>query len=304
MTVALLLFALAMPGRLIDVGGGRQMHIVCVGSGFPTVVFEAGAGEGWYTWTRVQDALARDYRTCSYDRAGFAFSDARPGPRTVAGIVDDLHTLLARAGERPPYVMVGHSMGGEFVRAYAAKHRHEVAGMVLVDSSYEDDGTAPFRPFIEGIRAQRVRQIEAMRRSGEWPSMGAPDALPDDVAKRIEPLTATSKWWEARFAEGRMADYKPSVPVEQRQLDIPLVVISATASHRPSAMPEAEWRELEHAHAVAQNELAMRSPYGRLVLAPSGHYVQLERPDIVIDAVRSVACEIAEIRRMAPNPQE
>gem|GEM_PF-511545 len=290
----LLLALAAPPGRLVDVGGGRQMHIVCVGNGFPTVVFEAGGGEGWYTWAVVQDAISRNYRACAYDRAGFAFSDERPGPRTVAGIVDDLHTLLHNAGEKAPYVMVGHSMGGEFVRGYAAAYPAEVAGMVLVDSSHEDDGTSTLAPSIEAIREQRRLALEEMRRSGKWKTMGFPDGLPRDVETLVTPLTATRKWWEARFAEGRMSDYHPSVPVERRQLDIPLVVLTSTDASRPNSVPESDWKEWQQRHAREQDELAMRSPRSTHVLVSAGHYIQLEKPQLVIDAIRQVACSVIE----------
>src|SRR5438105_15360633 len=87
-------------GRLVDIGDGR-MHLVCMGKGFPTVVMESGAAEGFYSWWLVQNELKNDLRTCSYDRAGFGWSDPPASTRSIAGYVEDLHALLQAAGEKP-----------------------------------------------------------------------------------------------------------------------------------------------------------------------------------------------------------
>ena len=127
------------PGRLVDVGGGRRMHLYCTGSGAPTVVLEAGLGDfSIPSWNSVQPAISGYSRVCSYDRAGTGWSD----PPTVSplpdAIIADLHTVLQNAGEQAPFVMVGHSLGGPIVRHYAVHHPDQVAGLVLVDGSHED----------------------------------------------------------------------------------------------------------------------------------------------------------------------
>jgi alpha-beta hydrolase superfamily lysophospholipase len=120
---------LAPPGRLIDLGGWR-LHLNCAGEGRTaqaTVILEAGAGDFSLDWSLVQPSVARFARVCSYDRAGSAWSDLGPRPRTMHQIVSELHTLLEKAGERPPYVMVGHSYGGVLVPARrCAAHAHLV----------------------------------------------------------------------------------------------------------------------------------------------------------------------------------
>jgi pimeloyl-ACP methyl ester carboxylesterase len=127
-----------MPGRLVDVGGHR-LHIHTVGEGWPTVVLDAGLGESALTWAGIQPEIAKFSRVCSYDRAGMGWSDPGPQPRTYPRIAAELHTLLHNAGEKPPYVLVGHSAGGFTVRLFAQFHPDEVAGVVLVDPSDEED---------------------------------------------------------------------------------------------------------------------------------------------------------------------
>jgi pimeloyl-ACP methyl ester carboxylesterase len=121
--------------------GGRKLHLVCRGRGSPAVVMEAGMGDGSDSWTPVMKRIAAFSRVCAYDRAGIGTSDpAGTKPRSGAAITSDLHKLLAAAHVRPPYVLVGHSVGGLLVRLYAAAYRREVAGIVLVDSAHEGLG--------------------------------------------------------------------------------------------------------------------------------------------------------------------
>ena len=123
--------------RLVDVGQGRRMNLYCVGEGQPTVVFDGGGFDWSVTWALVQPALAPSTRACSYDRAGLGYSDPSPRPPTPANVVDDLHTLLDRAGIEGPLVLVGHSLGGFNMKLYAATYPQQVVGLVLVDPSEE-----------------------------------------------------------------------------------------------------------------------------------------------------------------------
>jgi pimeloyl-ACP methyl ester carboxylesterase len=122
------------PGEMVDVGG-HSLHINCVGQGTPTVVLEAGSGGFSAQWVRVQREVSGTTRVCSYDRAGMGWSEMGPEPRDAKQISSELHTLLKGANIEGPYVLVGHSFGGLYVRTYAARYPDEVAGVVLVDSS-------------------------------------------------------------------------------------------------------------------------------------------------------------------------
>jgi pimeloyl-ACP methyl ester carboxylesterase len=127
-----------LPGRRVDLGG-RALHVDCRGNGSPTVVFETGlSSAGALDWSSVHDAIAGTTRACSYSRAGILSSDSSGGERDADGVAEDLHRLLERAGERPPLVLVAHSLGGLYVMSYTRKFGADVAGLVLVDTFHAD----------------------------------------------------------------------------------------------------------------------------------------------------------------------
>src|SRR5436190_614794 len=125
------------PGKLVDLGGHR-LHLCCTGKGSPTVVVENGLGDFSFDWILVQSRVSGFTRICTYDRAGYAWSDPGPRPRTFAQLNLELRDALAKLGEKAPYVLVGHSFGGPVVRQYALTYPGEVVGMILVDSVHED----------------------------------------------------------------------------------------------------------------------------------------------------------------------
>jgi len=122
------------PGKLVDIGGYR-LHINCTGTGSPTVILDAGLGGTSLDWSKVQPAVAHFTRVCSYDRAGYGWSDTGPGPRTSQQIVKELHLLLVHAQVSGPYILVGHSLGGLNMRQYAYRYPGEVAEMVLLNAT-------------------------------------------------------------------------------------------------------------------------------------------------------------------------
>jgi pimeloyl-ACP methyl ester carboxylesterase len=128
-------------GRMIDVGGHR-LYIECTGSGGPAVILQAGLGASSSSWAGIAPALAATTTVCTYDRAGHGRSDEAAGPQDGIALATDLHTLLERAGVAGPYVIVGHSSGGPYVRVFAAQYPDEIAGMVLLDAQPADAFTA------------------------------------------------------------------------------------------------------------------------------------------------------------------
>jgi pimeloyl-ACP methyl ester carboxylesterase len=127
-------------GKMVDIGGGRLMHMICegpaAGTSGPMIVFEAGAFGFSADWGAVQQmATQRGWRSCSYDRAGAGESDPGPEPRDALKITDDLHTLLRKAGEKGPFILVGHSMAGLYIPMFANRWPDEVAGLVFVDAT-------------------------------------------------------------------------------------------------------------------------------------------------------------------------
>ena len=276
---------------MVDIGE-RRLHLVCTGKGAPTVVFESGLGEGWYSWALVQNEVARKVRACSYDRSGIGFSDPDPAERSFARLNADLHELLTRAGEKPPYLLVGHSLGGLMVRTYAKRYPSEVAGLVLADSSHEDSRRHAPPEILEAqeqARARRREQLKQWHASGKFEEMGFHDKLPKSLVRMLTPRTATANWWDARFAENTLPDWPAESTPEDRRIDVPLVVITATKWPTPRNYPADAWKQNMATRTRLQEELATRSKRSKHIIADTEHHVQFENPQLVIDAVLAAA---------------
>jgi pimeloyl-ACP methyl ester carboxylesterase len=287
-------------GRLVDVGGYR-LHLACEGEGGPTVVMEAAIGETGLLWSLVQPAVAKVTRACVYDRAGLGWSDPSPRPRTAATMAEELHRLLGAAEVPGPYVLVGHSFGGLLVRLYAARYPQEVAGLVLVDVAHEQQyqrAPAEIRELVPQLEEQTRQQLEGLKALIVSGSLDAamlpiPPGLPAAAAETFRALVAAGpNHVETLLAEQQAvgAIHAELAAARITSLgEVPLVVLS---HGQPMAMPgradevnqanEQLWQEL-------QAELAGLSSRGRLVVAQgSGHYIQLEQPQLVIDAIGQV----------------
>ena len=135
--LAILLARESQAFRRVDVGGHR-LRVLKTGNGHPTVVFESGSGSPLETWVRVQPEVGKFTSTVSYDRAGNGLSPKGPTPRDGRQIALELHTMLHNANVQPPYILVGHSLGGPYIRVFAGMYPQEVTGMVLVDPTQEE----------------------------------------------------------------------------------------------------------------------------------------------------------------------
>jgi pimeloyl-ACP methyl ester carboxylesterase len=270
------------PGRLVDVEG-RRLHLLCLGQGSPTVVLDAGMSDAFAVWARVQPAVARTTRVCSYDRAGIGYSDPGPPPRTSLTIARELHALLGAAGESAPYVLVGHSFGGVNVRTFAAEYPGDVAGLVLVDASHEDQEQrfpAEVRQETDAALRQ-AKELAASSARGE-PTPPIVSYMPRLVASRpawYATLIAEAQAWPASAADLRARD---------RSLRVPLVVVSA-GRPAPLGRSRETRRETRRLWDEMQEDLSRLSPMGtRMIAHRSGHYVQRQEPRIVIEAIRQV----------------
>jgi pimeloyl-ACP methyl ester carboxylesterase len=126
------------PGKLVDLGG-RRIQIDCRGTGAPVVVFEAGLDiNGSLSWSAVHDVVAQTTRACAYSRAGIMWSDPREGAHNSVSIAQDLHAVLSKGREKPPFVLVGHSFGGLYIVTYTVQFPSDVAGLVLVEASHPE----------------------------------------------------------------------------------------------------------------------------------------------------------------------
>jgi pimeloyl-ACP methyl ester carboxylesterase len=276
---------------LVDIGGGRRLWLECRGQGSPTVVLESGAGNNADIWdtialqpdaekTAVLPGIAAFTRVCAYDRPGTVLdaghrsrSDPAPMPRTAADIVTDLHALLGAAGVPGPYVLVGHSIGGTIIRLYAATYPDEVAGLVLVDASHEEQNT----------------RYEAALTPEQWAAF---ERLQQQVPPGLEDYPELERIdFDASFAQVREAVAARPLP------SLPLVVLThgvPVGAELPPEMrselpPDFPWDTFETVWQELQAGLAALEPNARQVIATeSGHYIQLQQPELVIDAVRTV----------------
>jgi pimeloyl-ACP methyl ester carboxylesterase len=275
-----------MPGQLVDVGG-RKMHIYCLGKGTPTVILDSGLGDSYLSWQKVQPKIAQFTRVCSYDRAGLGYSDSSPRPRTSKDFADELHALLHDAGIPAPYVLVAHSMGGFDVRLYASLYRSEIAGLVLVDSSHpEQQKRLP--PALNDMDATWVREQEFMEFTMPF---GIPRLL-GFCGNDAESRAAECNFHNARegVAELKAVSESAAQAATAGKLgDMPLVVLSEDPDKPQPDLPEDLIKPASDAWQQMQDELAHLSTRSTRVIAKnSGHFIQLDRPEIVIEAVRKV----------------
>jgi pimeloyl-ACP methyl ester carboxylesterase len=249
-------------GQMMSIGS-RQLYIHCSGNGpAPTVILEAGAGGNSANFEKVQTELEKVGRVCSYDRAGLGKSEKPTGQQTENGIVDDLHQLLVAVHEPGPYLLVGHSLGGVYARAFQMRYPQLVDGLVLVDSSHEE-------------------QLNRFT------------ALSPELGKQFATQGGRSTYDEMYRLYGQL---RPGATLQWR-VDIPVVVIehkrptspvASSSSGQSGDLPpiEREWHQM-------QADLARRSTCAQLWEAPkSGHDIPGEQPDLVVKAVSVVLGEI------------
>jgi pimeloyl-ACP methyl ester carboxylesterase len=232
------------PGQMIDVGG-YKMHLYCTGAnadGSPTVIMETGLGSTSAAWAFVQPEVTKATRVCSYDRAGMGWSEPGPAPRDARHIAEELHTLLQNANVPSPYVLVGWSYGGLYLREFAGQYGDEVFGLVLLDSSHPDQWTSTpqgqaqyetnakiysLAPTLARLGFMRVRGL-----------MQPASGLPTPYDEALKASFAATKDWEAQSAEFLAS---PATNDQVRQLvswgDMPLFVLTATEHGTP---PEQE----------------------------------------------------------------
>jgi pimeloyl-ACP methyl ester carboxylesterase len=206
----------AKPGKMIDVGRGSSLSLYCVGTGSPTIILESGFGGGTVsTWVQLQPLLGAVTRTCSYDRAGYGFSSLGHNlPRDLNGVVADLARLLRRSGERPPYLLAGHSYGGTIIGAYADLYPKRVAGLLFLDAAVvlpEDVSlkeTSEFSPDALQARLAPIRRCLERVRVGLAPAVGDACAdpswyasLPADVASAEVKNLLKPDYWRAYLSE-------------------------------------------------------------------------------------------------------
>jgi pimeloyl-ACP methyl ester carboxylesterase len=275
------------PGEMVDVGT-HSLHINCVGQGSPTVILESGLGTMSADWANVQPQVAKATRVCSYDRAGTGWSERGPEPRDPKQIAHELHTLLGNAGIDDPYVLVGQSFGGLYVRMYDDMYPKEVAGMVLVDSSHPGmwprlpkEVVATLKPPTWQVGAMTfLTRLGVFRLSGgDMSECGLPAQQCKEEQAYLRSTQYKVTWGQEMLAPNRDAQVRATGGLG----DKPLVVLSAGDHSRDFAAgvsPAARTR-FERTWDNLQSELAALSTDStHLVVEGAGHStLQTDRQD-------------------------
>jgi pimeloyl-ACP methyl ester carboxylesterase len=279
------------PGQLVNVDG-RQMHIHCIGEGSPTIIFESGFG-GWSdSWSEVQPAVGTFTRACSYDQAGLGWSASSSQPRTQEQIAVELHPLLATANIQPPYILVGHSLGGKSIRLFTAQHPEEVAGLVFIDARHEsveltnrtaDQITEDQAAFEATLNLYRILRQTGVARLFAVPLARMTDPslknLPDELVYREGMFAVRETRLQTLMNESQKSTVNDDqLRSAQLPADLPVFVLTADSSLQGLATWEMGQRNL----------VALSSNSRWLIVKNSGHNIQLDQPQTVIDAVHAV----------------
>jgi len=308
----------AKPGQLFAAGDGAKLNFYCLGSGAPTVVFEAGYTDWAPAFATVQPAVAKFSRNCSYDRAGSGFSGPAPLPRTTERIARELHDAL-HAGHVPgPYILVGHAFGGDDVRAFADLFPDEVAGLVMEEADASDVEPADMRraddeggqAYIPKLKACRdaiaagrplptapSRPGQPKRTCAQAFFRGLPERMWSKVlnAKLMDITSHKLALWDAVISE--MAE-TPAAEVwlieHMRSLGAKPVRIITTGNHAVGDLTRRRPLSLDHLKfeydvALAQSRwLDLSTDAKQVFTTDSSEYVQFDEPQVLVGTIREV----------------
>lgn len=295
----------AVPGRFYEVDG-YSMHVYCTGTGSPTILLSSGLGDDFTVWGKVQPVLSRQTRVCSYDRAGFGWSEPRPGVQDANAISLHLHQLVRVAGIQRPFVLVGHSISGLYLRAYAARYPADLAGLVFIDGATPlQDGRIP-RALLKIQQAQRREMPwqKVLMTLGWYRFRGDCTSIPPG-------LEAYSAWIKADSCVPSQIDaIEQELDAEQASGEetvhagpfgkLPVLILSRDPSVLPPNWPASVAKANAVVWSQMQEEAKNLSSNSRRIIAKgSGHYIQYDRPDLVNRQITSFIVMIRNHRLFA-----
>ncbi|HEX3918201.1 MAG TPA: alpha/beta hydrolase [Caulobacteraceae bacterium] len=274
-------------GRLVDVGGGRRLHLFAKGEG-RVVVLITGGGEPGAFLTPLQDRVAAFARACMYDRPGFGWSDPAQAPMTFEAHARDLHALLTGAAEPGPYLLVAESFGGLIARSFLRLYPGDVAGLLLVDAAEEEQ----VFDLLPVLRAGAQRQLAVVRFAlplglvRRAVNQGLGKRFPVDARRELAGLMSRPAHWRASAREIQAYDLTPAADRHAGGFGAVTRPLTVIAHGKPlsGALQAAEpgWRE-------GQKRLAGLSASSRFVVAEhAGHAIAQEDPDLVAAEVRAM----------------
>ena len=305
------------PQRLVVVDGTRRLNVFCEGQGTPMVLFDSGLGDTMTSWSYVQGEVAKTTRACSYDRAGYGFSDPPPGASDVTAAVDDIHRLLKAMKTDGPIVYVGHSIAGLYGVVLQGRYPDTVAAEVLVDPSFADQaertadpsspvpkdadqGSPPWAPMQACLDLAKAGKLR-MPKTKAAKACVVEDTSLDPILRRVDALQqADPVAIRTRISEissfftrpGRKSVDEIEVDAAHAQFgDKPLIILTHGGMPPMPGQSPVEARRFEDAWMAGHDRLAALSTRGSNTVVPgSQHYIQLDQPKAVIDAVgRAVA---------------
>jgi pimeloyl-ACP methyl ester carboxylesterase len=305
-------------GEQVNIGG-RHLNLVCVGNGSPTVVFMQGLGGGITAWRNIRDPIAAITRTCFYDRAGFGYSDPSNQPSTAENATNDLHALLNAAGVEGQIILVGHSLGGLLATLYTDKFATQVAGLVLIDPSFASQFDYALPKARKLMLSDEDQFLAFLRNCQILAKGGALSKGKNDNCFHIS-SKATSEEADYLLYQGSNPNYYASgiseiesffpltqnaaldgsQELQQRRTfgDMPIIVLSAGNRARDPRLSDADYRAMQEFLKGGQEALSARSTRGEFVIvAQSGHDIQADKPETVIDAIRRVVRHVRQSYR-------
>ncbi|WP_051317062.1 alpha/beta hydrolase [Ectobacillus panaciterrae] len=268
-------------GKMVDIGE-YKLHMYATGkkSQLPTVVLESGLGtpSSYEDWRFVQPELSKVTRVISYDRAGYGWSDEAPNERTAEQLVEDLHTMLEKSGEKGPFLMVGHSFGGMISRMFVSKYPEESAGMVLVDSSHVDQ-ELEFSKW-QVYMAKVLKETGIIRIAGDLgflpihEKLSSQDIAVDFFYNKVHNANQTSELLnmmtktanQVRKAEGKGFG------------NLPVFILSSANTIKEYP----EWLKLQ------QSMTSWSTSSQNKIVSGSGHFIQLDQPNIIIESAKNI----------------
>lgn len=286
----------AADGQAVPLPGGRTLHLYCEGQGAPVAILDSGLGDGASSWRRVQDQIAAKTRVCSYDRAGYGMSPAGPLPRDTKAEAADLAAMLKAAHIPGPYLLVAHSMGSFNMRLFAYQHPKDVAAMVLVDPSADNQLPAIAAAAPSTLKAQEASSAhnricaapnptpEVAKTCAQPPPYDLPPELKDKGVG--QPGLGVYATMNAEIEAFTDLDSKETVAARRPLGAIPLIVLTASDTTKaPGATPE-ESANAAKVWSGMHDDIATLSTRGvNRTVVGSGHYIQFQKPQVVIDAV-------------------
>lgn len=287
-------------GVMIDVGE-FEMHLYCEGEGSPTIVFESGLGDSSLSWWTIHEIVAQETRTCVYDRASLGWSDFADTVSEHNYVVRNLHSLLENSEEEAPYLLVGHSSGGVYVREYVQQYPDDVAGLVFIDSSHENQNLRMPQEIADLIKPPPILQVcQVAAHFGIIRILNVGEEFSDDFGGddtlKAMNIALFNQTHFCTAILNEFTDFISGVTQEnppQSLDDLPLIVLTRGIGDSPDDFPDsissetveqlnATWLELQ------AELLALSSNSTQIIVEDAGHYIHHDRPDVVINAIQQI----------------